>query len=215
MKKKNIIIIILVVIALLGVILGYYLLNKNEEKQKTIPHKEVEGVYDSIEIDHCTNVPAITDEVSVEKMSDEVLSYLIFNQMRQDKVLKDEITKNEYETSAKKVLSDKYIPKKIENYSFDGYLYTMKDDKITREKTSCGNRSYVSKLYGYSNNNDKLEVDVRVGYIEDDTVYDLDGKELGAYDKDKLNTLLDQGTTQVYVYTINGSDYALYSIKRK
>lgn len=216
MKKKQVLIIVGIIVILLVGVLVYVLSNKKEEKPTTIPHKEAEKVYSSIDVDeNCTSMPQITSEQQVEKMNDEVLTYLIFNQMKKDGLLKDEISKDDYEESAKKVLNKKYIVEKIENYNFDGYVYTMTDNKITRKKTSCEGRKYVSKLFGYSTNDNKLELDVVAGYIEDKVLYDLEGKELGAYKKDKLNSLLDKGTMQVYTYTSKNGKYELYSIKKK
>ena len=71
--------------------------------------------------------------------------------------------------------------------------------------------NYVSKLYGYSGVND-LEVDVMAGYVKDGKVYDLNDKEIGTYDEEELNDILDNGTMQVYNYEKVNDNYKLVSV---
>ena len=73
-----------------------------------------------------------------------------------------------------------------------------------------GTREYVSKLYGYSyDENENIVMQVKEGYIENNKVYDLDGNELGEYTEDTLNTTLDNGTLKTYNYTKENNDYKL------
>lgn len=75
---------------------------------------------------------------------------------------------------------------------------------------NCDSRKYVSKLYGYTyDEENNLEMQVKEGYVENNKVYDLDGKELGDYSEDTLNTTLDNGTLKTYNYTKSGDDYIL------
>ena len=50
------------------------------------------------------------------------------------------------------------------------------------------------------------------GYVKDGKVYDLNGKEIGTYDEDELNNILDNGTMQVYNYEKVNDDYKLVSV---
>ena len=71
-------------------------------------------------------------------------------------------------------------------------------------------REYVSKLYGYTyDEKENIVMQVKEGYIEEGKVYDLEGTELGDYNKDTLNTLLDKGTSKTYNYTKDNGDYKL------
>ena len=73
-----------------------------------------------------------------------------------------------------------------------------------------GTKKYVSKLYGYSyDENENIVMQVKEGYIENNKVYDLDGNELGEYTEDTLNTTLDNGTLKTYNYTKENNDYKL------
>lgn len=72
------------------------------------------------------------------------------------------------------------------------------------------NEKYVSKLYGYtSDENKNITMVVKEGYIDNNKVYDLEGKYLGEYDKDTLNSLLDNGTIKTYDYTNDNDKYTL------
>ena len=71
-------------------------------------------------------------------------------------------------------------------------------------------REYVSKLYGYTyDDNENIVMQVKEGYIENNKLYDLEGKELGDYNKYTINTLLDKGTSKTYNYTKDNGDYKL------
>lgn len=75
---------------------------------------------------------------------------------------------------------------------------------------SCDTREYVSKLYGYTYDDDKnIAMQVKEGYIENNKVYDLDGKEIGDYTEETVNDVLDNGTLKTYNYTKDGNDYIL------
>ena len=71
-------------------------------------------------------------------------------------------------------------------------------------------REYVSKLYGYTyDDNENIVMQVKEGYIENNKVYNLEGTELGDYSEDTLNTVLDNGTLKNYNYTKENNDYKL------
>ena len=46
-------------------------------------------------------------------------------------------------------------------------------------------------------------------------LYDLNGKEIGTYQEDELNEMLDQGTLQVYTYQSQNGNYQLESVSVK
>lgn len=102
------------------------------------------------------------------------------------------------------------------NKKEDVSIKTIKHDVVDKlynnldKKENTNEKEYVSKLYGYtSDNNGNLKMTVKEGYIQNNKVYDLDGKELGNYTKDTLNTLLDKGTTKTYDYTYEEGKYNL------
>ena len=118
---------------------------------------------------------------------------------------------DEYENIAKTILKTDDIPSKINNYLYDGYSYTLEENKITREKTECTEK-YVSKIYGYSNDNNTLSLYISSGYIKDGKVYNLEDIEIGDYDKNKINKILDDGTIKIYNYQNKNGNYILDNI---
>ena len=202
-KKKLIIIFIGILIIIIIVVLIIVLNNQNkEEKIKIVNYKEAEKLYQESN-NKCT---AIQDE------NDSLLLYLIFSELDKDNKLSDNISYDEYENTAKTILKTDDIPAKINNYLYDGYSYTLEENKITRTKTECEER-YVSKIYGYSNDNNTLSLYISSGYIKNGKVYNLEDIEIGDYDKNKINKILDRGTIKIYNYKNENGKYILQNIK--
>ena len=190
MKNKKVLIIILLIIIVLITVL--ILIVKNKELAQTfsnlVKHEVAEDLYDAIAVNECS----VINDGNVDKLEDKSLLDLIFGQMNKDNLLKDKISLKDYQTSTKKILGDVKAPN-VQNYVYNGYIYNLDNDVITREKYSCENK-YVSKLYGYTNDNNKLELNVKIAYIKDNNVYNLDNNDIGEYNKDNLNNILDNGT---------------------
>ncbi len=201
-NKKKLIIFIGILIIIIIVVLIIVLNNQNkEEKIEIVNYKDAEKLYQTSD-NKCTD---ITDE------NDSLLLYLIFSNMDKDNKLSDNISYEEYENTAKTILKTDDIPAKINNYLYDGYSYTLNNDEITREKSECEEK-YVSKIYGYSNNNDTLSLYISSGYVKDRKVYNLSGDEIGDYDKDTINKILDDGTIKIYNYQNKNGNYILDNI---
>ena len=201
-KKRIILLISLLVIIVISLLIVIFNNNQNkEEKIKIVNYKEAEKLYEESN-NKCTD---IQDE------NDSLLLYLIFSKLDKESKLTDNISYDEYENTAKTILKTDDIPTVINNYLYDGYSYTLKDNKITREKSECEEK-YVSKIYGYSNNNDTLSLYISSGYVKDGKVYNLSGNEIGDYDKNKINKILDSGTIKIYNYKNENGKYILDSI---
>ena len=201
-KKRIILLISLLVIIVISLLIVIFNNNQNkEEKIEIVNYKDAEKLYQTSD-NKCTD---ITDE------NDSLLLYLIFSNMDKDNKLSDNISYEEYENTAKTILKTDDIPSKINNYLYDGYSYTLEENKITRTKTECEEK-YVSKIYGYSNNNDTLSLYISSGYVKEGKVYNLSGVEIGDYDKDKINKILDSGTIKIYNYKNENGKYILQNI---
>ena len=201
-NKKKLIIFIGILIIIIIVVLIIVLNNQNkEEKIKIVNYKEAEKLYQESN-NKCTD---IQDE------NDSLLLYLIFSKLDKESKLSDSIPYDDYENIAKTILKTDDIPSKINNYLYDGYSYTLEENKITREKTECEEK-YVSKIYGYSNDNNTLSLYISSGYIKNGKVYNLKGIEIGDYDKNKINKILDSGTIKIYNYKNENGKYILDSI---
>ena len=201
-KKKLILFIgILIIIIIIVVLIIIVLNNKDKEKIEIVNYKDAEKSYQESN-NKCTDT---TDE------KDSLILYLIFSKLDKDNKLSDNISYDEYENTAKTILKTNDIPKSINNYLYDGYSYTLEDNKITREKSECEEK-YVSKIYGYSNDNNTLSLYISSGYVKDGKVYNLEGIEIGDYDKNKINKILDSGTIKIYNYKNENGKYVLDSI---
>ena len=201
-KKRIILLISLLVIIVISLLIVIFNNNQNkEEKIEIVNYKDAEKLYQTSD-NKCTD---ITDE------NDSLLLYLIFSNMDKDNKLSDNISYEEYENTAKTILKTDDIPQTINNYLYDGYSYTLNNDEIIREKSECEEK-YVSKIYGYSNNNDTLSLYISSGYVKDGKVYNLSGDEIGDYDKDTINKILDDGTIKIYNYQNKNGNYILDNI---
>ena len=200
-KKKLILFIGILIIIIIVVLIIIVLNNKDKEKIEIVNYKDAENLYQTSN-NKCTD---ITDE------NDSLILYLIFSELDKDNKLSDNISYDEYENTAKTILKTDDIPTVINNYLYDGYSYTLEENKITREKSECEER-YVSKIYGYSNNNDTLSLYISSGYVKEGKVYNLSGVEIGDYDKDTINKTLDDGTIKIYNYKNENGNYILDNI---
>ena len=201
-NKKKLILFVGILIIIIVIVLIIVFNNQNkEEKIEIVNYKEAEKLYQESN-NKCTD---IQDE------NDSLLLYLIFSKLDKESKLSDSIPYDEYENIAKTILKTDDIPSKINNYLYDGYSYTLEENKITREKTECEER-YVSKIYGYSNDNNTLSLYISSGYIKNGKVYNLEDIEIGDYDKNKINKTLDSGTIKIYNYKNEDGKYILDSI---
>ena len=200
-KKKLILFVGILIIIIVIVLIIVFNNQDKEEKIKIVNYKEAEKLYQESN-NKCTD---IQDE------NDSLLLYLIFSKLDKESKLSDSIPYDEYENAAKTILKTDDIPAVINNYLYDGYSYTLEENKITREKSECTEK-YVSKIYGYSNNNDTLSLYISSGYVKDGKVYNLEDIEIGNYDKDTINKILDSGTIKIYNYQNKNGSYILDSI---
>ena len=201
-KKKLILLVgILIILIIIGVLIIVFNNQDKEEKIEIVNYKDAENLYQTSD-NKCTD---ITDE------NDSLLLYLIFSELDKDNKLSDNISYDEYENTARTILKTDDIPKEINNYLYDGYSYTLNNDEITREKSECKEK-YVSKIYGYSNDNNTLSLYISSGYVKEGKVYNLNGDEIGDYDKDTINKTLDDGTIKIYNYKNENGNYILDNI---
>ena len=95
---------------------------------------------------------------------------------------------------------------KVVKYKVVYNLYNnIKDNNI-----DTSTRKYISKLYGQSNDNsENIIMFTKEAYVENDIVYDLDGKLLDNYNSEKINKILDNATLKKYVYKKDSKEYKL------
>ena len=202
-KRRKIIILLISLLVIIVISLLIIVFNNKEDKEKIkiVNYKEAEKLYQESN-NKCTD---IQDE------NDSLLLYLIFSKLDKESKLTNSIPYDEYENKAKTILKTDDIPSKINNYLYDGYSYTLNNNEITRTKTEC-TENYVSKIYGYSNDNNTLSLYISSGYIKNGKVYNLEDIEIADYDKNKINKTLDSGTIKIYNYKNEDGKYILDSI---
>ncbi len=205
-KKKTKIIICVIIILIIIIALILFILMK-EDKLKPVDHNIVENLYiDKLE-NNCSDITYITKDENIDEMDSKTILYLIFSQMDKEDMLKDNVSFDDYKKIASKITDN--IQENF-TYNFNGYKYTASNGKITKTKATC-DKHYITKLYGFTGT-DELKVNVKSGYIKDNTVYDLSDKEIGPYTKKTVSELLDQGTMQVYNYKKSIGGYKLISV---
>lgn len=205
-KKKTKIIICVIIILIIIIALILFILMK-EDKLKPVDHNIVENLYiDKLE-NNCSDITYITKDENIDEMESKTILYLIFSQMDKEDMLKDNVSFDDYKKIASKITDN--IQENF-TYNFNGYKYTASNGKITKTKATC-DKHYITKLYGFTGT-DELKVNVKSGYIKDNTVYDLSDKEIGPYTKKTVSKLLDQGTMQVYNYKKSIGGYKLISV---
>ena len=83
-------------------------------------------------------------------------------------------------------------------------------NNIKNNNVDTSTRKYISKLYGYSNDNsENIIMFTKEAQVENNIIYDLDGKELGKYNSDTVNKVLDNATLKKYVYKKDFKEYKL------
>lgn len=83
-------------------------------------------------------------------------------------------------------------------------------NNIKNNNVDTSTRKYISKLYGYSNDNsENIIMFTKEAYVENNIIYDLDGKVLGKYNSDTVNKVLDNATLKKYSYIKDSKKYKL------
>ena len=218
-KRRKIIILLISLLVIIVISLLIIVFNNKEDKEKIkiVNYKEAEKLYQESN-NKCTDIQDENEYqesnnkcTDIQDENDSLLLYLIFSKLDKESKLTDSIPYDEYENKAKTILKTDDIPSKINNYLYDGYSYTLNNNEITRTKIECEEK-YVSKIYGYSNDNNTLSLYISSGYIKNGKVYNLEDIEIGDYDKNKINKTLDSGTIKIYNYKNENGKYILDSI---
>ena len=197
-KKSNIIIlvVILVVIILFGIIVGF-LLKEEENAPFTLDDiysvypLDVQNLYVNLVSISCSGdlYFDITEEdgyVEIKDIDKKTLLDYTFGYMSKNALLDDGFNISVIENVVDDLFYENVnLRKLLNNYSYDDYVYTLKDDKITRMKSECkSDNQYVSQLFGYEYENNKLSIDVNFGYLKGNILYDLFDTKLGVYNGD-------------------------------
>ena len=156
-------------------------------------------------------------EVNVDKLGDNYLLDYVFSHIDKNNGLDNEVTKSMFSKNIDNLIyGDLGLIDKIKDYKYDDGFYSFKDDKLVKNNGTCSSDvKYVSFLFGYSYGTQILSVDVNMGYLKDDVLYDLNNKKLGKYDGDIVKLRKLYSDVPYYRYNFIKSDgyYKLKSVQ--
>ena len=229
--KRNRIISISAVCLALVIILVIILFSRNDNKFALneiydVYPEEVRALYANIVKVSCNgdlhlNLTIDGGKVNVENANKNDLLNYMFSYMDKRGMLDDEnlvsVVKN-----AEKDLFDKKLNllSEVNSFNYNGNIYDYKNGKITVTKGKCESSdiSYVTHLYGFFWDNEKMSMDVNVAYLKNGILYGLDDKKFGEYDGDvsKLPSLTRESSYYRFTYKRNGNNnYKLLSVEWK
>lgn len=155
--------------------------------------------------------------VSVRKMKDKNLLDYIFSYLEKNEKLADSFSIQVLEEAVNELLNENIdFSSKIKDYEYGGYVYDINNNVITRKFKECkSDKYYVSHLYGYSFNEKLLSVDINIGYLDDDILYDLADNKLGKYDGkiEKLGDLFGKNSYYRFNFVKVKDVYKLDSVE--
>lgn len=227
LNKKFLIITAVIILIIVIIIILMKSFKKEEEKFALneiydVYPEQVRKLYSNIIELSCQgdlhlNIKLDEENTSVEKLDKKTLLDYLFSNIEKTQGLTDKI-----ETSLITQVQDRLfrtdinLLNSINNYQYGNYIYTKSGDTITRKEAKCqSDIEYVTFLYGYSWNKDKLSMDVNISYLKEGTLYDLNNKVLGSYDGDasKLFDLTKDTSFYRFNYVKEGSEFKLDSVK--
>lgn len=86
--------------------------------------------------------------------------------------------------------------------------------KDLENSNACQNDGHYSKMIGYTyDKSSNVIIHVNVLKKENDQLFKLNGEKVADFSEEKLNDLLDYGTTYEYVYKKNGDNYKLSKVE--
>ena len=217
--RKNVILIISVLIIGLIFVIFMFLGNIKARKDPfslnkiySIYPKEVREIYSNMVSIDCNgdlkfNIEQNSGVVDIKDLDKHNLLDYMFNYMEKNNILDVTSSIKTLENIENKLFYEKLnLSNEIHNYNYNGYVYNVNGNKIVKKKSNCVDNhiKHVSLLYGYSYNEEKLSIDINVGYIKDDKIYDYNNKYLGDYSDD---------ITEIYSLLTNTSYYRITYMK--
>ena len=228
-NKQNKVTVIVVVIVVIVVVLVALLFKREKEKFVLneiydVYPEEVRELYSNMVSISCNgdlyiDVKLDSGILKVENIDRNKLMNYMFSYLDKNNLLEDEMNVKIIQNTANDLFASKInFDDLVNNFSYDGYTYTVSNNIIKRKSSECvKEKEYVSNLFGYSYNSNELSIDVEIGYMEDGNLFDLTGKKLGEYDGDvsKLGELFKTSPHYRYNFVLNNKTYKLTSIELK
>lgn len=229
--KRNIIIVALVVLVLVVLFIGIkFLGNKKENfvlnQAYDVYPDEVRELYANIVSVSCNgdihfDINVDGGKVDVDKIKKQDLLNYMFSYLDKHNLLEDHIDDGVIKSAQNTLFDNKInLLDDIKSYSYGDHVYNYASGKVNRKGAKCQAQDvkYVTHLYGYYLIDDKLSIDVLVGYEKNNVLYTYDNKEMGEYDGDvsKLSKLMEPASYYTITYTrYDKGKYKLSSIEWK
>ena len=229
-KKENIILVSVIAVIIVVIIL-VAVFNKKDWDRKFALNKiydvypeDVKKLYSNMVEVSCSgdlylSINLDVGKVSVGALDKEVLMNYMFSYLDKNSKLNG-LTMDTVRNTTKYLYDNEMdLTNNVNNYKFIDNEYSVNDNKITSKKSECGDvdKKYVSDLFGYSYNEDELSIDVNMGYLIGNTLYNLKDERLGTYDGDtsKLRDLFRTSPHYRYNYVMDNKIYKLTSVEFK
>ena len=226
--KKNRIITIVVGVLILILLLVIKFTNKNKnfslDDTYNVYPEEVRDLYSNMINVSCGGDLHLHLKIDAEKVElknadkDDLLNYM-FSYLDKKGLLDNKISTTVIRNTEKELFYDKLgLINDIESFQYGDYVYTLKGGSVKRKKKQCqSDVAYVTHLYGFFWDDNKLSMDVNVGYLKDGLLYSLDNKKMGEYDGDvsKLSSIMGDVSYYRFNYLKVGNQYKLATIEWK
>lgn len=225
-KYKKIIILVLAIILLLITIV--IVVNKNNrfngnvsyDKIEQVKLEDIENLYKNVSDVSCVgglyfDLKVGYDTISITKLNNEAILNYMFSYLDKNGLLSDEMSKSFINDTAKDLFYDKKssLFNDIKNFQYGDYVYNVDGNIVKRNKQQCvSNFTYVSRLFGHTNSDEEISMDVDMGKLVDGVLYDMAGNKLGNYSNDSIKLMELFANAPYYRYNyvkING----IYKLK--
>lgn len=226
-KNSKILLAVLVVVVICTLLLVVLKsIKKEDEKESTdtkitqvIP-QDVRKIYRILTSNECYvdfNFEFKNDlKIKTTDMNDDIILTIIFNNLKENNKLSNNLTKEEYLSSAKEILGSNFnAPNTFTNFKHNDYAYTLTENNITKTKADCNSsKEYKTVLYSYSYNQDNLSVYINYAYIENGNVYDLDKNYIAKYSSEEMENIMGKATSYIYNFKKENKNYYLTSVEK-
>lgn len=226
-KNSKILLAVLVVVVICTLLLVVLKSIKKEEEKESIDTKivqvipqDVRKIYRILTSNECYvdfNFEFKNDlKIKTTDMNDDIILTIIFNNLKENNKLSNNLTKEEYLSSAKEILGSNFnAPNTFTNFKHNDYAYTLTENNITKTKADCNSsKEYKTVLYSYSYNQDNLSVYINYAYIENDNVYDLDKNYIAKYSSEEMENIMGKATSYIYNFKKENKNYYLTSVEK-
>ncbi len=228
-KKKNLYMVLGIVVILLIVIIVAIVTKRDKsgfalDTIYDVYPAEVRELYSNMVSVSCDGdlvlgISKDAGSIDITNIDQKVLLSYALSYLNKNKLIDKEFDKRVVDDAAARLFyGNVQLGKYIGGFTGNGYVYNVNenDDKVVREETECNSdKKYISDLFGYSYNKNELSIDVNMGYLVDDTLYDLDDNKLGKYDGNaaSLRNLFSNSSHYRYTYVLERKIYKLKSVE--